>query len=57
MNNLVLSLLGACAVGGLLTLRWGRLTRNGVITLVLLALSVGSAGLLCVHGGYHVSQG
>ena len=43
MNNLVLSLLGACAVGGLLTLRWGRLTRNGVITLVLLALSVGGA--------------
>ena len=44
MNNLVLSLLGACAVGGLLTLRWGRLTRNGVITLVLLALSVGERG-------------
>ena len=43
MNNLVLSLLGACAVGGLLTLRWGRLMRNGVITLVLLALSVGGA--------------
>ena len=43
MNNLVLSLLGACAVGGLLTLRWGRLTRNGLITLVLLALSVGGA--------------
>ena len=43
MNNLVLSLLGACAVGGLLTLRWGRLVRNGVITLVLLALSVGGA--------------
>jgi ABC-type amino acid transport substrate-binding protein len=43
MNNLVLSLLGACAVGGLLTLRWGRLVRNGLITLVLLALSVGGA--------------
>jgi Na+/H+-dicarboxylate symporter/ABC-type amino acid transport substrate-binding protein len=43
MNNLVLSLLGACAVSGLLTLRWGRLLRNGVITLVLLALSVGGA--------------
>jgi ABC-type amino acid transport substrate-binding protein len=43
MNNLVLSLLGACAVGGLLTLRWGALLRNGVITLVLLALSVGGA--------------
>jgi Na+/H+-dicarboxylate symporter/ABC-type amino acid transport substrate-binding protein len=43
MNNLVLSLLGACAVGGLLTLRWGQLLRNGVITLILLALSVGGA--------------
>jgi Na+/H+-dicarboxylate symporter/ABC-type amino acid transport substrate-binding protein len=43
MNNLVLSLLGACAVGGLLTLRWGRLVRNGMITFVLLALSVGGA--------------
>ena len=43
MNNLTLSLLGACAVGGLLTLRWGRLARNGVITLVLLGLSVGGA--------------
>ena len=43
MNNLTLSLLGACAVGGLLTMRWGRLLRNGVITLVLLALSVGGA--------------
>ncbi len=43
MNNLALTLLGACAVGGLLTLRWGRLVRNGVITLVLLALSVGGA--------------
>jgi ABC-type amino acid transport substrate-binding protein len=43
MNNLTLSLLGACAVGGLLTMRWGRLLRNGVISLVLLALSVGGA--------------
>ena len=43
MNNLTLSLLGACAVAGLLTMRWGRLVRNGVLTLVLLALSVGGA--------------
>jgi Na+/H+-dicarboxylate symporter/ABC-type amino acid transport substrate-binding protein len=49
MNNLVLSLLGACAVGGLLTLRWGRLVRNGVITLVLLALSVGGARTFFAH--------
>src|SRR5262245_18489761 len=43
MNNLALSLLGACAVAGLLTTRWGRLVQNGVLTLVLLALSVGGA--------------
>jgi Na+/H+-dicarboxylate symporter/ABC-type amino acid transport substrate-binding protein len=49
MNNLTLSLLGACAVGGLLTLRWGRLGRNGVITVVLLALSVGGARAFFVH--------
>jgi Na+/H+-dicarboxylate symporter/ABC-type amino acid transport substrate-binding protein len=49
MNNLVLSLLGACAVGGLLTLRWGRLARNGLITLVLLALSVGGARTLFAY--------
>jgi Na+/H+-dicarboxylate symporter/ABC-type amino acid transport substrate-binding protein len=49
MNNLTLSLLGACAVGGLLTLRWGRLGRNGVITVVLLALSVGGARAFFAH--------
>jgi Na+/H+-dicarboxylate symporter/ABC-type amino acid transport substrate-binding protein len=43
MNNLTLSLLGACAVSGLLTMRWGRLLRNGIITVVLLALSVGGS--------------
>ena len=43
MNNLALSLLGACAVAGLLTLHWGRLVQNGLLTLVLLVLSVGGA--------------
>jgi Na+/H+-dicarboxylate symporter len=35
MNNLVLTLLGACAVGGLLTVRWGRLLRVAVLTVVI----------------------
>src|SRR5262245_3592360 len=51
MNNLVLSLLGACAVGGLLTLRWGRLARNGIITLVLLALNVGGTRTFFAYTG------
>jgi Na+/H+-dicarboxylate symporter/ABC-type amino acid transport substrate-binding protein len=35
MNNLVLTLLGACAVSGLLTVRWGRLLRVAVLTVVI----------------------
>jgi hypothetical protein len=31
MNNLVLTLVGACAVGGLLTVRWGRLLFSSVL--------------------------
>ncbi|PON16732.1 hypothetical protein C2W62_16850, partial [Candidatus Entotheonella serta] len=40
-NNLVLTLLGACAVGGMLTLRWGTLLRNLVITLLLVLVLIG----------------
>jgi Na+/H+-dicarboxylate symporter len=43
MNNLVLTLLGACAVSGLLTIRWGRLLRNAVLTVVLLAATLAGA--------------
>jgi proton glutamate symport protein len=35
MNNLVLTLLGACAVSGLLTVRWSRLLRVAVLTVVI----------------------
>lgn len=43
MNNLVLTVLGACAVSGLLTVHWGRLLRNSVLAVVLLALTLGGA--------------
>jgi len=43
MNNLVLTLLGACAVGGLLTVRWGRLLRVAVLTVVITGVTL--AGL------------
>jgi Na+/H+-dicarboxylate symporter len=42
MNNLVLTLLGACAVGGMLTVRWGRLLRNMVIMVALAAVLIGA---------------
>lgn len=43
MNNLALTILGACAAGGLLAWRWRRLLRHGVVTLMLLLLTVGGA--------------
>ncbi len=39
-NNLVLTLLGACAVTGHLTPRWGRILRNAVLTLVFAAVTL-----------------
>ena len=42
MNNLVLTLVGACAVSGLLVVRWGRLLRNAVLTLVIFAVTLGA---------------
>ena len=35
MNNLVLTVLGACAVGGLFTVHWGLLLRRTGLTIVL----------------------
>jgi hypothetical protein len=35
MNNLALTVLGACAVAGLLTVRWGRLLRRTGLTIGL----------------------
>ena len=49
MNNLALTMLGACAVGGLLTLRWAQLVRNGVVTVVLLMVIVGGARTLFAY--------
>ena len=43
MNNLLLTLLGACAVGGRLTIRWGRGMRNAVLTVVLTTALIGGA--------------
>jgi Na+/H+-dicarboxylate symporter len=43
MNNLVLTLLGACAVSGMLTIRWGRVLRHAVLTVILTALLLGGA--------------
>jgi Na+/H+-dicarboxylate symporter/ABC-type amino acid transport substrate-binding protein len=43
MNNLVLTLVGACAVTGLLTVRWGRLLRNAILTVVIGAAILGGA--------------
>jgi Na+/H+-dicarboxylate symporter len=40
-NNLVLALLGACAVCGLLRVRWGKLLQNMVISVVLVAVTLG----------------
>ena len=50
MNNLVLALLGACAVGGLLTVRWGRLLRNLVLTAVLMTVLLVAARFFFTHG-------
>jgi Na+/H+-dicarboxylate symporter len=43
MNNLVLTLLGACAVGGLLTVHWSRVLRNAVLSILLTAATIGGA--------------
>jgi Na+/H+-dicarboxylate symporter len=48
-NNLALALLGACAVCGLLTVRWGKLVQNLVISAVLVMVTIGG---LRVFFGY-----
>jgi Na+/H+-dicarboxylate symporter/ABC-type amino acid transport substrate-binding protein len=49
MNNLMLTLLGACAVSGLLTVHWGRVLRNAVLTIVFIAVTIGGARLFFEH--------
>lgn len=43
MNIVLLSLLGTCAVCGLLKPRWNRLLRDAVLTLIITAVTLGSA--------------
>jgi len=43
MNNLMLTLLGACAVGGLLKVSWSKILRHALLTLVLIVAIVGGA--------------
>jgi Na+/H+-dicarboxylate symporter len=43
MNNLMLTLLGACAVGGLLSVSWRKVLRHALLTVVLLVAIVGGA--------------
>ncbi|WP_256872965.1 cation:dicarboxylate symporter family transporter [Candidatus Entotheonella palauensis] len=59
INNLVLTLLGACAVGGMLTMRWGRLLRNAVITVGIVVLTIGALRAfftLALHNAYDKDQ-
>jgi Na+/H+-dicarboxylate symporter len=56
MNNLVLTLVGACAVGGLLTVRWGRLLFSAVLTVVLGVVMIGGLRLFfssVLDNAYH----
>jgi len=59
MNNLVLTLVGACAVNGLLTVRWGRLLHNAIITVVLLVVTLGGARVfftVALDTAYHKDE-
>jgi len=48
-NNLVLALLGACAVCGLLRVRWGKLLQNMVISVLLVAVTLGGLRIYFNH--------
>lgn len=43
MNILVLTTVGTCAVTGFLTPRWGRMARNALLSVLLLAGTIGAA--------------
>ena len=43
MNNLMLTLIGACAVGGLLRVSWSKVLRHALLTVVLIVAIVGGA--------------
>jgi proton glutamate symport protein len=46
MHSLVLTLLGSCAVSGLLTLRWGRIVRNLVLSVAVTIMALLGCRLL-----------
>jgi ABC-type amino acid transport substrate-binding protein len=56
MNNLTLTLLGACAVGGLLRVSWRKLLRHMLTTAILIVIIVGGARAFfssALSGVYH----
>jgi proton glutamate symport protein len=46
MHSLVLALLGSCAVSGLLTLRWGRIVRNLILSVAVTVVALLGCRLL-----------
>ncbi|HZC01662.1 MAG TPA: cation:dicarboxylase symporter family transporter, partial [Gammaproteobacteria bacterium] len=59
MNNLMLTLLGACAVGGLLSVSWRKILRHVLLTAVLIVAIVGGARVFfnaALRGVYHQDE-
>ena len=59
MNNLMLTLLGACAVGGLISVSWSKLLRRALLTVVLIVAIVGGTRVFfssALSGVYHQDQ-
>jgi ABC-type amino acid transport substrate-binding protein len=56
MNNLMLTLIGACAVGGLLRVSWRKILRHLLLAVVLIVAIVGGARTffsIAFSGAYH----
>jgi Na+/H+-dicarboxylate symporter/ABC-type amino acid transport substrate-binding protein len=59
MNNLMLTLLGACAVGGLFQVRWRKVLRHVLLTLVLATVALGGFRVFfnsALTDAYHQDQ-
>ena len=59
MNNLVLTLVGACAVTGLLRVQWGRLLRNALLSVTLIVLVLAGARVffsIALDNEYHKDE-
>jgi len=50
MHTVTLTLLGACAMGGVLTIRWPQLLRFAVVSVVLMVVSLGVVKLFFTYG-------